>query len=393
MCRVCEAIGGVKPWYLNEDLYGRRIYKRKIGPPTAYDIHSALDEGMDFGSWGLIEDVVRTSWSAPEEEHLEKLNKINNEYFAVREFCPIMPLEDAKKIMDLTWPLAIMHCMCRKNLTGTEERCGAEYSCMALGNGMYKWERWPERQRGGVQFVTPEEGKEWLDKWTKKGFVAIGMMYGPDNWIGGICMCDYPQCLAVKFNLDYDIKYCMKAHYVAQVDPEKCKGCNLCIGRCQFGCITKDSKRETVKIQMMDCTGCGLCRDVCQQDAIELKWRESFPALKDNWLITGRRGGARPAPNIEIDFTKCQTPLECARCMKLCPQYVFYLREAKMVKLREAFPEEYQGCLTPWFADRCVLCGKCVEECPAGAITITTKDGMCFTKEGITDAPQTGERA
>ena len=43
---------------------------------------------------------------------------------------------------------------------------------MGMGVGMLKWERWPERYKGGVKFVNIEEAKEWNHEMDRRAHEA-----------------------------------------------------------------------------------------------------------------------------------------------------------------------------------------------------------------------------
>jgi NADH:ubiquinone oxidoreductase subunit F (NADH-binding)/(2Fe-2S) ferredoxin/Pyruvate/2-oxoacid:ferredoxin oxidoreductase delta subunit len=51
------------------------------------------------------------------------------------------------------------------------------------------------------------------------------------------------------------------------IDPELCKGCNVCATRCPQGAITGEVKHPYV-IDAEKCIRCGVCRDVCPSDAV-----------------------------------------------------------------------------------------------------------------------------
>jgi indolepyruvate ferredoxin oxidoreductase alpha subunit len=53
-----------------------------------------------------------------------------------------------------------------------------------------------------------------------------------------------------------------------EVDPEKCKGCLLCVN--QFGCpsIQFDEKTNKAFIDEESCRGCNVCIEVCIHNAI-----------------------------------------------------------------------------------------------------------------------------
>lgn len=73
-------------------------------------------------------------------------------------------------------------------------------------------------------------------------------------------------------------------------------------------------------------------------------------------------------PDIKIDGNLCRKPLECAVCMNICPQAVFKARPANMYKFRETPEDEYY--LKAVYRVDCSGCGQCVDNCPAGAISI-----------------------
>jgi ferredoxin len=193
----------------------------------------------------------------------------------------VVPLEDAIKVAALSHPIASMPCECRIWTRAREERNESMYSCGGLGVGMLKWERWPERYKGGVNFMSFEEAKDWLTKWTKKGMVPILMTYGAP-YLGGLCLCDYPDCVAIRMRLDIGVGL-LKAHYVAIVDYDKCTGCGRCVQRCQFGALKFEISTEKANVDQYRCFGCGVCAQNCPQDAIYLKRRETIPGLAEVW--------------------------------------------------------------------------------------------------------------
>jgi NAD-dependent dihydropyrimidine dehydrogenase PreA subunit len=73
-------------------------------------------------------------------------------------------------------------------------------------------------------------------------------------------------------------------------------------------------------------------------------------------------------PEIKINQDLCRKPLECAVCLEGCPQAVFKATPANMYKFRETPVDEYR--LRAVYRVDCSGCGKCVKDCPAGAISI-----------------------
>ncbi len=131
--------------------------------------------------------------------------------------------------------------------------------------------------------MDPEEAKAWLTKMDKKGFVHIIMTFG-GSYVGGICNCDYPDCMLIRQRLDYGLDMAMmKGHQVAKVSYDQCNGCGVCVQRCQFGALKFEVTVDKPNIDMYRCFGCGLCETACPRTAIQLIDRVSIPALKEVW--------------------------------------------------------------------------------------------------------------
>jgi NAD-dependent dihydropyrimidine dehydrogenase PreA subunit len=152
---------------------------------------------------------------------------------------------------------------------------------MGMGVGMLKWERWPERYKGGVAFVNIDEAKEWNHEMDRRGFVHILMLFGAP-YIGGFCQCDYPDCGAIRNAVDFGLGS-LKGHYVAMVDYDKCNGCGICAQRCQWGALKFEVTTEKANVDIFKCYGCGLCQTGCPRGAIHLEPRVNVPAVAEVW--------------------------------------------------------------------------------------------------------------
>ena len=277
MCVFCEEYGDPEIegglWYLNPRNYGRQLYRRRP-PGTSFSEYGRAYRGVQ-----VTEDPLEIRNEAP-----ERIPDLVTKWWAnLGKTRPsaVIPLEDAIKVAALAHPFAAMMCECRLTVRAREERNPDMYSCGGLGVGMLKWERWPERYKGGVDFMSFEEAKDWLTKWNKRGMVAILMTYGAP-YIGGLCLCDYPDCVAIRTRLDIGVGL-LRGHYIAIVDYEKCNGCGECVQRCQFGALKFEISMDQANIDLFRCFGCGVCITGCRRDAISLKRREQFPALAEVW--------------------------------------------------------------------------------------------------------------
>jgi hypothetical protein len=149
MCEYCEKYGDGTLWYLNPKNYGRQLYgRRRPGyVPDAISYRKDRDR-----LWAEYFEAV-----ADESEKTEELKQNLDTLIRDNEPCQVVPLKDCLKMMEIVQPVASMSCICRKYMRAADERSPAEYSCGGLGVGMLKWERWPERYRGGVHFMSADE--------------------------------------------------------------------------------------------------------------------------------------------------------------------------------------------------------------------------------------------
>jgi len=280
MCEYCDKYGEGTLWYLNPKNYGRQLYRRRRPGyvPDAVSYRQQRDK-----LWTEYFEAV-----ADEKENVEELRQELDSLVRSEEPCQVVPLNDCLQLVEIAQPIVSMSCICRKQMRAADERSPAEYTCTGLGVGMLKWERWPERYRGGVHFMSIDEAKEWLIRLDKKGMMHCVMVYGTSYggrpFVGGLCNCDYPDCYEIRHRLDFNITHhLLKSHYVAMIDFELCNGCGICAQRCQFGALKMENSRGKANIDMLSCFGCGLCQTACPRSAITLVERETIPALKEEW--------------------------------------------------------------------------------------------------------------
>jgi len=283
MCWICEAYGDPEiengRWYLNPENHARHMYKVKRPGQKS----SAYGSDPESQSAETFFEIIETRFQ--DTEKFKKLVKDANEMKGEGPFQigQVVPLKEAKRIAEYSYPIASMSCLCRLAGRAEEEQNEHEYSCTGLGAGMLKWERWPERYKGGVNFMSADEAKEWLEKWDRKGMVHIIMTFG-GSYVGGLCNCSYPTCMNMRSRLDYGVEtMCIKSHWVASINYDLCNGCGVCAQRCQFGAVKFEVTQGKANIDQFACYGCGLCETGCPRGAIELVDRESLPGLKEVW--------------------------------------------------------------------------------------------------------------
>ncbi|MFC2041039.1 ATP-binding protein [Chloroflexota bacterium] len=279
MCYLCDEYGDGGIWYLKPESYARNMYKLRLPGEGLKGAEAGLETGVRAGP--TEEDLIDALEKGQHEEITRITNEIKEETKRRGTGGQVVPLQDAEKILELCSPIGLIACICRKEWRAIDERNELEYTCMGMGVGMLKWERWPERYKGGVKFVNIDEAKEWTRNMNKRGFVHLLMLFGAP-FIGGFCMCDYPDCHALRVAVDFGLGT-LRSHYVAQVDYGICNGCGICAQRCQFGALKFEVTSQKANIDQFKCYGCGLCETGCPRGAIKLLERKRLPALAEVW--------------------------------------------------------------------------------------------------------------
>jgi ferredoxin len=284
---MCDALGDGSIWYLNPKNYAHRLYRVRGEGEGLNEFRGggagATEKRNERSGMLGIMDAAEARANG-DMERFNSIMKNVNEHSSHRPSSQVVPLQDAKAIMDIVQgPFGAMMCMCRERFRGEEETNLREYSCMGIGTGMLKWERWPERYKGGVEFMSPSVAKEWLEYWNKRGYVITIMQEG-QNFIGGLCLCDYPSCGLIRARLDYGAENILvKAEYVAEIDYTRCTGCGECVKGCQFGALRYEVAKDKANIDPFKCYGCGVCELKCSRKAIKMIKRSSVPALRNVW--------------------------------------------------------------------------------------------------------------
>ena len=119
------------------------------------------------------------------------------------------------------------------------------------------------------------------------------------------------------------------------------------------------------------CVGCYICEEVCSET-----WFKVADAEKSSIRIYDEGAG----PFLSAVFCN-----QCGECIEVCPTEALYQDKKGIVRLRKKL---CVGCLSCvgfcphgamfYHADRtepfkCIVCGKCVEECPADALVIVNQ--------------------
>jgi len=71
---------------------------------------------------------------------------------------------------------------------------------------------------------------------------------------------------------------------------------------------------------------------------------------------------------IAINREKCKLPLNCRKCVQVCPQCVYKIHLTRIDKGKEMPPDAWE--LAMWFPDQCRGCLECVRVCPENALEL-----------------------
>lgn len=289
MCDTCFThTKSGKYWFKDAKRYARQMYHRVHQDQLKEGIRSKRIKGGTAGYEAALGGLVGEAIEAHNlnenrfPELMRKVNKMTNYVQGAQ----VLTLEDAIDIVDLSSPICFISCACRENKLGYIEKDRSKMTCLGLGIGMFRWERFPGRYPAGAEFVDHDEAIEWLKTWNKEGLVQTMMQFGMRNggpYVGGICNCSRPDCSSIENRLRYGYKQLIKGERVAILDVGKCNGCNVCVSRCQFGAIATDPRQKRVQIDAQMCFGCGLCENACRQNAISLHDRRDYLSLRYDW--------------------------------------------------------------------------------------------------------------
>lgn len=375
MCEWCMQHGEGQKWYENMKNYAREFLDDE---ETAKGLHAFMQKTE------LISAAANDQLYGMLEENPDRIYEIDQQvkaYTMVASHSQIIPIEDAKKIISFANPIVRFACGCRRRYLGEEN---AKF-CIVFGRfaeeivGQY-----PDYTRGSFDYVTRDETYELFQKWHDQDGYVFTVEAGKMPYIYGVCVCEYPICSVLRrmtsWGHYYHFRY-KKAEYYAAVDIERCTGCGKCLTRCAFGAMRLKRRTKKMVINPRVCIGCGQCRVGCEREAIALKPRRDNLVLtndgeQDEIMFPSQRMIIpRRRVEVSIDYERCQDPMNCAKCLQVCPSMVFVLKPLyQRERNGPIVPVEKNWKLVPVHERFCHDCGECVKTCPQGAIRIRPRD-------------------
>ena len=177
--------------------------------------------------------------------------------------------DNVRKIVEnASGQIAVANCVCRqaKDLVGEScTKTDLRETCIILpGEAKYYVDV------GIGHYITKEEALDILEKAQEAGLVLQPVNSQRPE---AICCCCGDCCgilMSVKkFPRPADF---YATNYYAEVDPELCTGCEICVEQCQLEAL--DIVNGVAAINLNRCIGCGNCVVICESDAIQLRRKE-----------------------------------------------------------------------------------------------------------------------
>lgn len=276
------------------------IYRSRRGDSLAYGILPYAPGIYEFQVRNLDREFAEMQEEYSRQGFSKEMFGTKTPYFKVvpaeREIplqLEVFPYERVSNIIERATRLAVADCICRieKKLLG--EGCEKPVNACMMFSEIADF----YIENGLAREVSREEAKKILDEAEEAGLVHCSMNTFADH--RAICNCCGCCCGILRGLNEYKFPAAVAvSNFYAEVDPDSCTACEVCIERCQVEAITCDGDYAVVAKER--CIGCGLCVSPCPSASISFlrKSEEEFtePAARDipNLMMTISKEKNRP---------------------------------------------------------------------------------------------------
>ncbi len=244
--------------------------------------------------WDLWEDFCQNEYYPKMahyyEERMVPSERVIPAYKAIQDISDVSPYDDVREIIKAAPLMAIVPCACRRQAKATNV---AVDICLQFGRSA----EYAITRRSG-QEADYSKALEAIDRAEDDGGVHMWANWRTLNY-GVMCHCLKDHCLAWTPLVQHGIsvaKRATKSRFEAVVDTELCKGCQTCVGRCQFDAIEMvkpaGSKKSKAMVNPEKCWGCGVCVLKCKSGALSLRLVRPLNHIPEE------RGELLPSPPI-----------------------------------------------------------------------------------------------
>lgn len=233
------------------------------------DFYELCEAMMESHFESTIDDVV--SGKMPT---IRQVMRVIPRWKAIENVPGVLPFEDIREIFKTSGTMVLIPCACKKCTPG--RACKDKITgvtCITCGRaGEYNLKRGTGKQ------LNYDEVMELFDSLDQYQLVHLT----DNNRKMPALVCNCHNCCCGMFILNAEARKRLnqfeiaKSRFQAFVDPEKCKGCRLCVDtRCPVGAAQMkyypELGAERSSVNAEECIGCGLCVITCPAKARSLK--------------------------------------------------------------------------------------------------------------------------
>lgn len=192
----------------------------------------------------------------------------------------VMLYERAEELVRAHKTFAVSNCICRQEMRIMGKGCDKpEESCLSFGAAAKT-----VVLNGRGRAISQEETLAILHRADEAGLVLQPANAKKVLFICTCCGC----CCGVLRGLKRDPKPAslVSTPFVASLNTDTCKGCGVCLKRCQMEAISLADKKAVLDLNR--CIGCGLCVNTCPTDSLSLlrKAKAKQPYVPKNIIET-----------------------------------------------------------------------------------------------------------
>jgi Na+-translocating ferredoxin:NAD+ oxidoreductase subunit B len=174
----------------------------------------------------------------------------------------VLPYERAEELVRARKRFLVAPCICRTEHRMMGEGCDRPVeTCLVFDLGADFYER-----NGLGRRIDLDEALDILKQADRAGLVLQ-----PSNArkVINICCCCGCCCQVLKTLKRYPAPATLvSSPFIAALDPETCKGCGVCVDRCQMDAL--EMNEDKVCLDPKRCIGCGLCVSTCPTGSLTL---------------------------------------------------------------------------------------------------------------------------
>ncbi len=242
--------------YRLESRNGKKKYMAAQFVIGIWEFHvNDLDEGLIRDMEEYSATLLHEAWKTPQLRTVPVGR-------AIRPTLDVATYERAEELVRDKKTAAVAPCICRREKRIMDQGCKApEDYCLTFGAAARYYVT-----NGLGRFIGTAEALDILKKAD-----ALGLVLQPGNAkdIVNICCCCGCCCGVLRnlktFDRPADL---VAAPFIAALDPADCKGCGVCVKRCQMDAITMTGDRA--ELDPGRCIGCGLCVSTCPTGSFSL---------------------------------------------------------------------------------------------------------------------------